>query len=112
MNAPSAIPSQTCWNATVRFGVGSILEREKKCSARERFVGRFTTLITLPFQSGAIPCTFGVVERQIPIPAHQQETAGRSADREVIYEMSYVDGEEVSRFVEKQSPPPAVIARL
>ncbi|MGH4033407.1 ACP S-malonyltransferase [Actinomycetota bacterium Odt1-20B] len=70
-------------------------------------------LQSLPAPVGRyFPEVFGVVERQIPIPAHQQEAAGRSADREVIYEMSYVDGEEVSRFVEKQSPPPAVIARL
>ncbi|MEU8774528.1 ACP S-malonyltransferase [Streptomyces sp. NPDC048606] len=52
-----------------------------------------------------------ILERDIPIPAHLQKD-GRTMDREVIYEMSYVKGEEVSRFVEKHSPPPAVIARL
>ncbi|UQX04026.1 ACP S-malonyltransferase [Streptomyces sp. RerS4] len=52
-----------------------------------------------------------ILERDIPIPAHLQKD-GRTTDREVIYEMSYVKGEEVSRFVEKYSPPPAVIARL
>ncbi|WP_208024240.1 ACP S-malonyltransferase [Amycolatopsis pithecellobii] len=37
---------------------------------------------------------------------------GYRSDREVIYEMTYVAGEEVSGFVRRYSPPPAVIARL
>ncbi|MCX5193079.1 ACP S-malonyltransferase [Streptomyces sp. NBC_00249] len=52
-----------------------------------------------------------ILERDIPVPEHLRKD-GRATDREVIYEMSYVKGEEVSRFVEKHSPPPAVIARL
>ncbi|WNI15596.1 hypothetical protein [Actinacidiphila sp. ITFR-21] len=57
------------------------------------------------------PEVFDVVERDIPIPPHLQKN-GKTTYKEVIYEMSYVAGEEVSRFVEKYSPPPAVIARL
>ncbi|TVT09229.1 ACP S-malonyltransferase [Amycolatopsis bartoniae] len=46
-----------------------------------------------------------VVEREIP-------AASGGTAREVICEMAYVTGAEVSRFVERHSPPPAVIARL
>ncbi|WP_329456497.1 ACP S-malonyltransferase [Streptomyces sp. NBC_01497] len=60
---------------------------------------------------GCFPEVFTVLEREIPVPAHRR-TDGRTADREVIYEMSYVGGEEVSRFIEKRTPPPAVVARL
>ncbi|WP_280723194.1 ACP S-malonyltransferase [Kitasatospora sp. MAA4] len=57
------------------------------------------------------PEVFSVLEREIPVPAHLR-TGDRTVDREVIYEMSYLAGEEVSRYVEKQVPPPAVVARL
>ena len=56
------------------------------------------------------PRAFDCLEREIPIPAHLRADA--KPYREVIYEMSYVTGEEVSRYVEKYSPPPAVVARL
>ncbi|MFI7600011.1 hypothetical protein [Actinoplanes sp. NPDC049681] len=52
------------------------------------------------------PLVYDVQEREIP------RTSGPETYREVIYEMSYVTGEEVSRYVERHSPPPAVIARL
>jgi hypothetical protein len=51
------------------------------------------------------------LEREIPIPEHLQRD-GRTTHQEVIYEMSYVPGQEVSRFVAEHSPPPAVTARL
>ncbi|WP_328322391.1 ACP S-malonyltransferase [Streptomyces sp. NBC_00388] len=57
------------------------------------------------------PEVFTTLEREVPVPAHLQRD-GRTTHREVIYEMSYVAGDEVSRFVEKQIPPPAVVARL
>ncbi|GAA2150656.1 ACP S-malonyltransferase [Kitasatospora kazusensis] len=57
------------------------------------------------------PEVYEVLERDVPIPPHLRED-GRTGYREVIYEMSYVEGEEVSRFIEKHSPPPAVVARL
>ncbi|MFE9256470.1 ACP S-malonyltransferase [Streptomyces sp. NPDC006879] len=60
---------------------------------------------------GYFPEVYEVLEREIPVPPHQR-AAGKSTFEEVIYEMSYVEGEEVSRFIEKHSPPPAVIARL
>ncbi len=50
------------------------------------------------------PEVLDLVERKVPIQ-------GRT-HHEVIYEMTYVPGEEVSRFVERHSPPPAVVARL
>ncbi|MET9799702.1 ACP S-malonyltransferase [Streptomyces sp. NPDC006368] len=60
---------------------------------------------------GYFPEVFTVLEREVPIPSHLRR-GDRTVDREVIYEMSYVAGEEVSRFVEKQGPPPPVVARL
>ncbi|MBT2469067.1 ACP S-malonyltransferase [Streptomyces sp. ISL-66] len=57
------------------------------------------------------PEAFATLEREIPVPSHLR-AQGRTGYREVIYEMSYVEGEEVSRFVEKHVPPPAVVARL
>lgn len=57
------------------------------------------------------PEVYTVLERDVPIASHLRR-GDRAADREVIYEMSYVAGEEVSRFVERQTPPPAVVARL
>ncbi|NEA65566.1 ACP S-malonyltransferase [Streptomyces sp. SID12488] len=61
------------------------------------------------------PEVYDVLEREVPVggpnhgPAHG---SARTVGREVIYEMSYVAGDEVSRFVEKHTPPPAVVARL
>ncbi|MFE0801593.1 ACP S-malonyltransferase [Streptomyces sp. NPDC058812] len=60
---------------------------------------------------GYFPEVYTVLERDVPVPPHLRHD-GRTVDKEVIYEMSYVAGDEVSRFVEKQVPPPAVVARL
>lgn len=57
------------------------------------------------------PEVHDVLEREIPVPEHLRKD-GRGSHRELIYEMSYVPGEEISRFVERHSPPPAVVARL
>lgn len=57
------------------------------------------------------PEVYSTLERDIPIPLHLR-TNGKKVYKEFIYEMSYVPGEEVSRFIERYSPPPAVIARL
>lgn len=57
------------------------------------------------------PEVYNILERELPVPLHLQ-TGEKTTYRELIYEMSYVTGEEVSRFVEKHSPPPAVVARL
>ncbi|MEV6739396.1 ACP S-malonyltransferase [Streptomyces sp. NPDC051104] len=60
---------------------------------------------------GYFPEVYSVLEREVPVPSHLRRD-GRTVDREVIYEMSYVEGDEVSRFVERHTPPPAVVARL
>ncbi|MGF1430926.1 ACP S-malonyltransferase [Kitasatospora sp. LaBMicrA B282] len=60
---------------------------------------------------GYFPEVFSVLEREALVPYHLR-FGDRSVAREVIYEMSYLVGEEVSRFVEKHVPPAAVIARL
>ncbi|MEU2423121.1 ACP S-malonyltransferase [Streptomyces sp. NPDC007851] len=60
---------------------------------------------------GYFPEVHTVLEREVPVPS-QRRRGDRTVDREVIYEMSYVAGDEVSRYVEKHTPPPAVVARL
>jgi hypothetical protein len=57
------------------------------------------------------PAVYDIGERDIPIPVHLP-AGGKAAHRELIYEMSYVPGEEVSRYIAKHTPPAAVIARL
>ncbi|WP_198655255.1 ACP S-malonyltransferase [Streptomyces geranii] len=68
------------------------------------------------------PEVYDVLEREVPVGGTTGAVSAVSAvgavgavasvGREVIYEMSYVAGDEVSRFVEKHTPPPAVVARL
>ncbi|MDX3456246.1 ACP S-malonyltransferase [Streptomyces sp. ME02-8801-2C] len=66
--------------------------------------------------SDYFPEVYDVLEREVPVGGPGGGSAdgsvGGSVGREVIYEMSYVAGDEVSRFIEKHTPPPAVVARL
>ncbi|WP_200896056.1 hypothetical protein [Chromobacterium vaccinii] len=57
------------------------------------------------------PMVHHILERSIPIPSHLQKN-DKTSNKEVIYEMSYVPGEEVSRFVEKNSPAPVIVSRI
>jgi hypothetical protein len=57
------------------------------------------------------PAVHTVVERRVPVPPHRRR-GGQAGHREVLYEMDYVHGQEVSRFVEDHRPPPVVVARL
>ncbi|HEX5405410.1 MAG TPA: hypothetical protein VFX16_24315 [Pseudonocardiaceae bacterium] len=91
------------WN---RDGVGVMLPPFAKAKKQAEY------LLALPDSVRPyFPEVYDVVERDIPIPPHLR-TDGRTTNREVIYEMSYVPGVEISQFVQRYSPPPAVIARL
>jgi malonyl CoA-acyl carrier protein transacylase len=57
------------------------------------------------------PEAFDSIEREIPV-LDRRGNDDKTIHNELIYEMSYVPGQEVSRFIEKHCPPPAVIARL
>lgn len=57
------------------------------------------------------PRVSDVVERNVPVPPYLR-SGGTNAYHEVMYEMSFVSGDEVSRYVERHMPPPAVVARL
>lgn len=57
------------------------------------------------------PRVYDVVERDIPTPPNQQRV-GKSTCKEVIYEMSYVPGEEVGQFVMKYQPCARVVAKI
>lgn len=57
------------------------------------------------------PQVYAVLEREILTPA-SQERVGKDTCKEVIYEMSLVEGEEVSQFIQRHNPSPSVIARL
>ncbi|MEV4053547.1 ACP S-malonyltransferase [Amycolatopsis sp. NPDC049688] len=52
------------------------------------------------------------VRRYFPEVHDVRERTTATGEKEVLYEMSYVPGEEISRYVERYSPPPAVVARL
>ncbi|WP_155848596.1 ACP S-malonyltransferase [Arthrobacter sp. 35W] len=69
-------------------------------------------LRALPPSLGRVfPQVGKITARGLPVPLHL--AADRSEEfRELIYEMSYVPGEEVSRWVERTSPPSAVVARV
>ncbi|KAL7895860.1 hypothetical protein HDV64DRAFT_255856 [Trichoderma sp. TUCIM 5745] len=58
------------------------------------------------------PEVYEILEREIPVPPHQQQDMQRDSFKELIYEMSFVPGEEISRYVDKFSPPPQVVARI
>ena len=58
------------------------------------------------------PEVFEILEREIPVPPYQRQDMQRDSFKELIYEMSFVPGEEVSRYVERCSPPPAIVARI
>ena len=57
------------------------------------------------------PEAFDILEREIPIPDHLRKD-DKTTHKEIVYEMSYVPGQEVSQFIEKHCPPAAVTARL
>ncbi|WP_037912312.1 ACP S-malonyltransferase [Actinacidiphila yeochonensis] len=78
--------------------------------AKAKKQAEFLSALPAPVRD-RFPEVHTVLERSLPAPVHPGEE-GAGTYREVIYEMSYVAGEEVSRFVEKHSPPSAVVARL
>lgn len=91
------------WNPE---GDGVMLPPFRKARKQAEF------LLSLPEPvRGYFPEVFSVLEREAPVPSHLR-FGDRTVDREVIYEMSYIAGEEVSRYVEKHTPPPAVVAWL
>lgn len=57
------------------------------------------------------PQVYNVTEREILTPANQTRV-GRSTCKEVIYEMSLIEGEEVSQFIRRNRLAPQIIARL
>ncbi|MBL0887398.1 ACP S-malonyltransferase [Myceligenerans sp. I2] len=56
------------------------------------------------------PEVYDVLERELPVPGAGPD--GPGTHHEVIYEMSFVAGDEVSRYVERHSPPPRVVAKI
>ncbi|GAB4084830.1 ACP S-malonyltransferase [Myceligenerans cantabricum] len=56
------------------------------------------------------PEVYDVLERELPAPGRPHEE--RATHQEVIYEMSFVAGDEVSRYIERCSPPPRVVAKI
>ncbi|WNY33240.1 hypothetical protein Q9Q99_13885 [Curtobacterium flaccumfaciens] len=68
-------------------------------------------LQALPLELRRVFPTVGnITSRELPVPAHV--VADTDAFREVIYEMTYVPGEEVSRWVERTKPPVEVVSRV
>jgi malonyl CoA-acyl carrier protein transacylase len=91
------------WN---RAGEGVMLPPFAKAKKQAEY------LQALPESVGRyFPEVHDVLERNVPVPLHLRHN-GMATHREVIYEMDYVPGVEVSRFIEAQSPPPLVVACL
>nr|APD77624.1 hypothetical protein BFG52_16545 [Acinetobacter larvae] len=57
------------------------------------------------------PQVYSVIEREL-FTSIDQEWEDKITYKEVIYEMSFVDGEEVSHFIKRNTPAPRIIARL
>ncbi|HTL69898.1 MAG TPA: hypothetical protein VL404_01260, partial [Candidatus Eisenbacteria bacterium] len=59
------------------------------------------------------PRVYDITDRDVPIPQESPDhDKYKGKYRELIYDMSFVRGIEVSDFVRKHNPPPAVVARL
>ncbi|HEX6355711.1 hypothetical protein [Actinophytocola sp.] len=89
-----------------RHGVGVMLPPFTKARRQAEYLQALPDSVRAYF-----PEAIDIIDREIPVPAHLRSN-GETTHKEVIVEMSYVPGDEVSRFVERHSPPPAVIARL
>lgn len=57
------------------------------------------------------PQVYEVTEREILTPS-SQERVGKTTCKELIYEMSLIEGEEVSQFIQRNTLAPQIIARL
>ncbi|GAA3600113.1 ACP S-malonyltransferase [Kineosporia mesophila] len=78
--------------------------------AKARKQAEFLQALPEPVRS-RFPRVTHAQERVVPVPEHLRE--GRpDTFTEMVYEMSYVPGVEVSRYVARETPPPAVVARL
>ncbi|MGY4644468.1 hypothetical protein [Cellulomonas sp. URHB0016] len=87
-------------------GTGVMLPPFAKAQRQAEYLQALPESLTRLF-----PRVSKIVSRELPVPAHQAADR-REPARELIYEMSYVPGEEISRWVERTSPPPAVVARV
>jgi predicted MPP superfamily phosphohydrolase len=88
------------------LGKGEMLPPFAKAKKQAEF------LLSLPDSVAEyFPKVFDIIERDIPVPLHQQKN-NKLFYKELIYEMSYIKGIEISRFVEKYSPAPIIIAKL
>lgn len=69
-------------------------------------------LMALPMSlRDVFPRVGRVTSRDVSIPTHLAAD-GSAVFKELIYEMSYIPGEEISRWVERTSPPTALVARI
>jgi len=57
------------------------------------------------------PQAYDIQEREIPVPVHLRKH-GEDTYKEVIYEMSYVPGKELSQFIGTHLPAAPIIARI
>jgi malonyl CoA-acyl carrier protein transacylase len=94
--------STVSWDPT---GTGVMLPPFAKARKQAEY------LQALPPRLGRVfPRVGTITSRELPVPAHV--VADTDTFREVIYEMTYVPGEEVSRWVERARPPVQVVSRV
>lgn len=86
------------------FGRGPMMPPFTKAQKQAEYLQGLPTSLKKYF-----PEVFSTLSRAIPTLPHIQEN-GVSHYQEVIYEMSFMPGEEVSQFIKKFSPPPEVVA--
>ncbi|MCX5700457.1 MAG: hypothetical protein NTZ63_02810 [Candidatus Omnitrophica bacterium] len=91
-----------------RSGSGVMLPPFKKALAQARF------LQGLPEETQQyFPRVSNIEERDLPIPPGTPEAEKfGSAYHELIYDMNFIPGDEVSEFIRKYNPAPKVVARL
>lgn len=90
------------WSAD---GTGAMLPPFAKAKQQAEYLRHLPEPVNRYF-----PEVYDVIERERP--AAHPGTDGTATHQEVIYEMSFVEGDEVSRYIERYSPPPRVVAKL
>lgn len=89
-------------------GAGVMMDHAKKALEQTRY------LQGLPAElAGYFPVVRNVVEREIPIPpGHPDFERQGGSYKELVYDMDFMPGADVSEFIREHQPPPEVVAKI